>query len=360
MARARRCSSTPRRATSSSIRPPSACPTSRATSSSPGARWSRRGRLVNQRVAPCPLEVRGVGGGVGRRPAAPVDLDPARPRRQGAVRRGQRRRPDDDVRVITPDVGGGFGAKITPLPRGDAARPDRQAVGRPVRWQETRSESMVALGHGRAQVQHVTIGGRRDGTVTHYRLSVIQDSGAFCDMAAILAPFMTRPMASGVYDIPNIECRTTLGRHEHDTDRRLPRRRASRGDRRDRAGDGPVRRRDRHRSGRASGARTSSRRSPSRTPPSIGQTYDCGDYAGALDRVLEAAGYDGRCAPSRRDAASPAMRCQLGIGVSTYVEITGACRRSARTPASRSPTTVERSSTPGPRPTDRATRQRGR
>ena len=67
----------------------------------------------------------------------------------------------------------------------------------------------MGLGHGRAQVQHVTIGGRRDGTVTHYRLQVIQDSGAFCDMGAILAPFMTRPMSSGVYAIPNIECRTT-------------------------------------------------------------------------------------------------------------------------------------------------------
>ncbi len=67
----------------------------------------------------------------------------------------------------------------------------------------------MALGHGRAQVQYVTIGGTRDGKVTHYQLHAIQDSGAFAEIGAILAPFMTRPMASGVYDIPNIEVRTT-------------------------------------------------------------------------------------------------------------------------------------------------------
>ena len=115
----------------------------------------------------------------------------------------------DVVRIITPDVGGGFGAKITTYPEEIVLGLLATRVDRPVRWQETRSESMMALGHGRAQVQHVTIGGTRDGTVTHYRLHVIQDSGAFCDMGAILAPFMTRPMSSGVYAIPNIECRTT-------------------------------------------------------------------------------------------------------------------------------------------------------
>ena len=67
----------------------------------------------------------------------------------------------------------------------------------------------MVLGHGRAQLQYVTVGGTRDGKVTHYQLHVIQDAGYFAEMGAILAPFMTRPMASAVYDIPNIECRTT-------------------------------------------------------------------------------------------------------------------------------------------------------
>ena len=76
-------------------------------------------------------------------------------------------------------------------------------------WRETRSESMMALGHGRGQIQYVTIGGTRDGKVTHYRLHAIQDCGGWVEIGTILAPFMTRPMSSAVYDIPNIECRTT-------------------------------------------------------------------------------------------------------------------------------------------------------
>ena len=108
------------------------------------------------------------------------------------------------VRVITPDVGGGFGAKIgcytEELMLGWLA----QRAGRPVRWVETRSENMVALGHGRAQQQRVEIGGRRDGTVEAYRLTVLQDGGAYAEMGSIL-PYLTRMMAQGTYDIPKIE-----------------------------------------------------------------------------------------------------------------------------------------------------------
>ncbi len=79
------------------------------------------------------------------------------------------------MRVITPDVGGGFGAKIGCYPEELLLGALAKQIGRPVRWRETRSESMMALGHGRAQVQYVTIGGTRDGKVTHYRLHAIQD-----------------------------------------------------------------------------------------------------------------------------------------------------------------------------------------
>jgi carbon-monoxide dehydrogenase large subunit len=116
---------------------------------------------------------------------------------------------DEQIRVITPDVGGGFGAKISCYAEEAMLGLVAKKVDRPLRWRETRSENMMAMGHGRAQVQYVTIGGNRDGKVTHYRLHVIQDSGGFAEMGTILAPFMTRPMSSAVYDIPNIECRTT-------------------------------------------------------------------------------------------------------------------------------------------------------
>src|SRR3954454_17818389 len=108
------------------------------------------------------------------------------------------------VRVIVPDVGGGFG------PKGGAAVEDiivawlARELGRPVRWIETRSENMVALGHGRAQHQQLTLGGDRDGTLKAYRMEILQDSGAYPDIGAIL-PMLTKMCASGPYAIPRIE-----------------------------------------------------------------------------------------------------------------------------------------------------------
>ena len=68
---------------------------------------------------------------------------------------------------------------------------------------------MMALGHGRAQLQYVTLGGSRDGKVTHYRLHAIQDCGGFVEVGTILAPFMTRPMSSGGVRHPEHRVRTT-------------------------------------------------------------------------------------------------------------------------------------------------------
>ena len=84
------------------------------------------------------------------------------------------------VRLIAPDVGGGFGAKMSPTPEeivtGWLAR---HLVGRPMRWTETRTENMLAMGHGRPRSSDVTIGGTRDGTVEAYWLDVIADGGAY-------------------------------------------------------------------------------------------------------------------------------------------------------------------------------------
>src|SRR3954466_14892695 len=90
------------------------------------------------------------------------------------------------VRVIVPDVGGGFG------PKGGAAVEDiivawlARELGRPVRWIETRGENMAALGRGRPQHQQLTLGGDRDGTLKAYGMEILQDSGASPDIGAIL------------------------------------------------------------------------------------------------------------------------------------------------------------------------------
>jgi carbon-monoxide dehydrogenase large subunit len=278
------------------------------------------GRFVNQRVAPCPLEVRGA--------AAAWDGDRlvqwmSTQHAQGVfepVRVANGLEPGQ-LRVITPDVGGGFGAKIGTTAEEILLGGLAKEIGRPVRFRETRSESMVGLGHGRAQVQYVTMGGRRDGTVTHYRMHVIQDSGAFADMGTILAPFMTRPMASAVYAIPNIEVRTTSV--VTNTTPTV----AYRGAGRPEATAAAERAMDMFAA--EIGMDPADVRRANLIPKfgephttAIGQTYDVGDYEGCLDKALAAAGYDElRAEQARRRDAGDAT--QLGIGVSTYVEITG-------------------------------------
>ena len=162
-------------------------------------------RIENQRVAACPLE--------GRAAAAAWAAD-GRLHYWGSTQHAHGVRDAlagmfgleaNQVRVVAPDVGGGFGAKIGASPEEALLPWLARHLGRPMRWGETRTENMLAMGHGRAQVQHVELGGSRDGTIKAFRLTVMQDAGAYPAIGAVL-PFMTRMMASGVYDIPKVEC----------------------------------------------------------------------------------------------------------------------------------------------------------
>ncbi len=277
-------------------------------------------RLINQRVAPCPLEPRHAA-------AAWVDgrlhqwqsTQHAQGTRDAlAVANGVEAA---DVRVITPDVGGGFGAKIGAYPEELLLGRLAKETGRPVRFHESRTESMMALGHGRAQVQRITVGGNRDGKVLAYRLHVFQDCGAFAEVGTVLAPFLTRPMSSGVYAIPKIECHTVSV--VTNTTPVV----AYRGAGRPEATAAIERAMDllAYEIGRDPADVRRLNLIPRFDEPHttvVGQTYDVGDYEGALDRVLAAAGYDGlRADQSRRRESGDAV--QLGVGVSTYVEITG-------------------------------------
>jgi carbon-monoxide dehydrogenase large subunit len=279
-----------------------------------------RERIVNQRVAPCPLEVRAAAATwIGGRLHVWVSTQHA----QGArdAHKAANGLDGDSVRVITPDVGGGFGAKIGAYAEELLLGPISKRLNKPVKFIEARSESMLALGHGRAQVQRVAIGGDRDGTVKAYRLEVLQDSGAYADMGTILAPFMTRPMSSGVYAIPKIECVTySIVTNTTPTV-------AYRGAGRPEATAAIERAMDLFAAEIGMDATEVRRKNliakfsqPHTT--TIGQTYDVGDYEGSLDKALAAGGYaDLRAEQARRRAAGD--RLQLGIGVSVYVEITG-------------------------------------
>jgi len=277
------------------------------------------GTLVNQRVAVCPLEVRSVATtwrdgrllmwcstqgahSVRRKLAGIYGLEP------------------EQVRVVAPAVGGGFGAKIN-LQADEALLPWlSRRVGRPVRWTETRSESMVSMPHGRGQVDTFEIGGRRDGTIEAYRLDVLQDTGAYPGMGTFL-PFMTRTMAQGVYVIDRVECEvrsvmtnTTpieayrgAGRPEATAaiERAMDMFAAE-------IGMDPAE------------VRRINLIKPFSEPhtTSIGQTYDVGNYEESLNRVLAAVDYPALRAEQAARRASGDVK-QLGIGISVYVEITG-------------------------------------
>ncbi|MCU1394046.1 MAG: Carbon-monoxide dehydrogenase, molybdopterin binding, large subunit [Ilumatobacteraceae bacterium] len=224
------------------------------------------------------------------------------------------------VRVITPDVGGGFGAKAFTYPEDQLLPWLARAVGRPVRYTETRSEGMNGLGHGRAQLQHIEIGGDRDGRVTAYQLTMRQDAGAYPRMGSFL-PFMTRTMLTGTYDIANAaaDCQSVLT----NTVPTIAYRGAGRPEAAaaiERAMDlfareigmDPVEVRRRN--------LIAADRFPFKT--ATGTTYDSGDYEGGLDKLLAAVDY----AALRREQTERRERgdtIQLGIGVSVYVEITG-------------------------------------
>jgi aerobic carbon-monoxide dehydrogenase large subunit len=277
--------------------------------------------IVNQRLAAAPLEGRA---------AAAVWGDDGRLTLFASSQNAQMARDEVAgwlgiepamVHVILPDVGGGFGAKIGGDPTFALVGWLAKQVGRPVRWTETRSENMTGMLQGRAQLQTVTIGGRRDGTVVGYRLDVLADAGAYPAVGAFL-PFFTRMMAPGVYDIPKVESRArALVTTTTPTG-------AYRGAGRPEATAAIERAMDLFAA--EIGMDPAEVRRINVVPADKfpfttkgGATYDTGEYAKAIDRVLDAAGY----AELRAEQAARRERgdaVQLGIGVSAYVEVTGA------------------------------------
>ncbi len=277
-------------------------------------------RIVNQRLAPCPLEVRAAAAWVEEDGRLTVFASSQAPfGLRDAIARELALEPGA-VHVVSPDVGGGFGSKAPAYPEELLVAALAWRLRRPVRWVETRSESMVSLGHGRAQVQQVTIGGSRDGRVQAYRLEIVQDAGAYPAIGAFL-PMFTRMMLTGTYDIAKVECNFTSA--VTNTTQLVPYRGAGRPEATaavERAMDlfaaeigvdpAEVRRRN---------VVAGTDRFPYTTP--TGTEYDIGSYDTALARLLETSGYAELRAEqrARRESGDPV---QLGLGLSVYVEIT--------------------------------------
>ena len=225
----------------------------------------------------------------------------------------------EQVLVITPDVGGSFGAKFRCYPEEALLGWLARRLGRPCAWAETRTQSMTGLGSGRGQIQDVVIGGSRDGRITAYQLHVIQDSGAYPLIAGFL-PRMTMAMFTGVYDIAR------AGYQAVSVPTSTTPNGAFRGAGRPEATSAIERAVDLFAAEiRVDPAEVRRRNflDPAAFPHITvsGLSYDSGDYGKAMDLALEAAGYEDLRAEqaARRANGSAAL---LGIGLSTYVEVT--------------------------------------
>lgn len=226
------------------------------------------------------------------------------------------------VRVVVPDVGGGFGAKSRTYPEEQILGWYARAVGRPVKWVETRTENMQAMPHGRGQIQYARLGGTRDGRLTAYQLDVVHDAGAYPTIGAVL-PGMTRRMLTGTYELTNVGftaksvATTTVSTT------------AYRGAGRPEAAVAIERMVDRFAA--EIGMDPAEVRRINLVPrfvepytTGVGTVYDVGDYPESLRRVLHASGYETlRAEQSERRASTDKEDGKLlGIGVSCYVEIT--------------------------------------
>lgn len=276
--------------------------------------------IVNQRLAPCPMEPRAtvcVPDG-DRLHCYLTTQTPQQARDTLAAQLGI---PVSAIHVIAgPDVGGGFGPKDGWYPEDILTAWVARRHGRTTRWHETRSESMLGLYHGRAQVQTVRLGGGRDGSIRAYEMDIVQDAGAYPSLGAWL-PELTMMMAPGTYDIERVRTRfrsVVTNTTPINAYRGAGRPEATAAIERmidiyaHRIGLDPIEVRRRNLLARFDAPRANA----------MGTVYDSGNYPAGLDALVAAVDLAGlRAEQNRRRVAGDST--QIGIGISTYVEVTG-------------------------------------
>jgi carbon-monoxide dehydrogenase large subunit len=280
-----------------------------------------KGRFENQRLAAVPMEPNGILVEPADDGILTITVPTQAPFgvRDGIANALAIEEPESKIRVIAPQVGGGFGAKTGAYCEHVIATALAVQLGRPVKWTETRSENMVAMNHGRGQVQFVEMGLKRDGTIVGVKCRVVCNAGAYPGIGGFL-PFLTRMMGQGVYAIPKVEVNSVSAATNTTPTG------AYRGAGRPEATAfleriidiaaveldmDPVE------------LRKKNFIPPEAFPLSTvtGANYDIGEYAKAIDEACRVAGYDDLRAEqrARREAGDSKL---LGIGVAAYVEVT--------------------------------------
>jgi carbon-monoxide dehydrogenase large subunit len=224
--------------------------------------------------------------------------------------------PEAQMRVVAPDVGGAFGSKIRPYPEEYLCCAASKLTGRPVKWNEERSENLVATTHGRGQIFDVEVAARNDGTLLGLRLTQLLDVGAYHGVFSAFQAIASL-VAGGCYGWQAVHGRSVgifTNRTSTDPYRGAGRPEATHLVERavdlvaQKLGMDPVDVR---------------RRNFVHDFPhtnNFGLVYDSGDYDKTLDRALAMVDYP---ALRRRQQELRAQGRYLGIGLSTYVEICG-------------------------------------
>ncbi|MEE2060199.1 xanthine dehydrogenase family protein molybdopterin-binding subunit [Rhodococcus artemisiae] len=229
--------------------------------------------------------------------------------------------PEHKLRVIAPDVGGGFGGKLQVTPEEVLTLLIARRLRKPVKYTESRSESMVAAHHGRDQIQKLTLAARRDGTVTGFKVELLADMGAYLRLVTSGVPILGAFMFSGIYkfDSYHFTC-TNVFTNKVPTD-------AYRGAGRPEATFAIERMMDElavELSMDPLEIREKNWIKHEEFPfdSVAGLTYDSGNYEAATAKARELFDYDGlrREQAQRRESNDPV---QLGIGVSTFTEMCG-------------------------------------
>jgi carbon-monoxide dehydrogenase large subunit len=275
-------------------------------------------RVINHRIAGAPIENRGVladyrAGQLTMHSATQV---PHFVRLFLAILLGIS---EEKVRVIAPEVGGGFGAKLQVYGEEIVCALASRQLGRPVKWIETRTENMAVTHQGRDQVATVKMGAKSDGTITAFHVKIIADFGAYNMLLTPLIPSLGAFVMGGVYKIPAVQTDITgVFTNKCPTD-------AIRGAGRPEATHMVEVTLDQvaHELGMD---RTEIRRKnfiPKEDFPAAvatGVIYDSGDYDKTLDRLLQMVDVAGVEAEKEGLRAAGTYR---GIGFCTYTEICG-------------------------------------
>ena len=229
--------------------------------------------------------------------------------------------PESKLRIVAPDVGGGFGGKLQTTPEEFITLVIGRRLGKPVKWTETRSESLVSAHHGRDQWQKITLAAEKDGTVTGLKVELLADMGAYLSLLAGGIPILGAFMYNAIYKFPSYQfnCQTVLtnktwtdayrgaGRPEatYAIERIMDELAAE-------LGVDPLEIRAKNWITHEEFPFTSV----------AGLTYDSGNYEAATARAKEMFEYDAlRAEQAKRRASNDPV--QLGIGVSTFTEMCG-------------------------------------